>query len=91
MALEKVESQHVFMDNPRTWKIGEIPGKFEGGSWQVLFQSKKNDIFEISHGRENKLQWFLNIKMFLYRRFKMKLNLKVCALKFLVQTWLQGF
>lgn len=29
--------------------------------------------------------------MFLYRRFKMKLNLKVCALKFLVQTWLQGF
>lgn len=41
MALEKVESQHVFMGNPRTWKIGEIPGKFEGGSWQVLFQSKK--------------------------------------------------
>lgn len=29
--------------------------------------------------------------MFHYRHFKMKLNLKVCALKFPVQTWLQGF
>lgn len=72
-------------------KLGKFLENLRVGVDRFCFRAKKNDIFEISHGRENKLQWFLNIKMFLYRRFKMKLNLKVCALKFLVQTWLQGF